>query len=195
MSLRPIHPRLILIALLPLVASPSCDKARALATKARGAAASPAESPDTPALPGAPDVRELDPIEFDSFIATPGRLMVVDFHADWCGPCKVLGPVLEQVAGEFSNKVSIGKINVDHAGELAVREQVSGIPDVRLYRDGKRVAGFVGAVDAARLRLLFREHGAGLGSAPPPVEANAAPPVAPIQPMRKDWLPPGMERR
>jgi thioredoxin 1 len=189
------NPRLVLIALLPLLATPSCDKARALAAKARGTSASPTETPETAARAGAPDVRELDPIEFDSFIATPGRLMVVDFHADWCGPCKVLGPVLEQVAGEFSNKVSVGKINVDHAGELAAREKVAGIPDVRLYRDGKRVAGFIGAVDAARIRLLFREHGAGLGSAPPPTESAAGAPVAPIQPMRKDWLPPGMERR
>lgn len=195
MNPHPMTPRLALIALVPLLAAPSCDKVRDLATKAKSADSRPAETPEIEARAGAPDVRELDPLEFDAFIATPGRLLVVDFHADWCGPCKALAPVLEQVAGEFSNKVSVGKINVDRAGELAAREQVSGIPDVRLYRDGKRVGGFVGATDAARIRRLFREHGAGLGGDPPPVEAAPAVPAAPIQPMGKDWLPPGMQRR
>jgi thioredoxin 1 len=189
--------------LLPLaclaLALPSCDRAKALVDKAKAAGAT---APATPNPTGKADVRPLAASDFDTFIATPERLVVVDFHADWCGPCKVLGPVLEQVAGEFPGRVSIGKINVDQARELAGREQVSSIPDVRLYRDGKQVAKFVGSMDAGRVRSLFEKHSEGLAAAPAPAQAAdpaqpapAAPPIQPIQPMTKDWRPPGIERR
>ena len=179
--------------LLLLFAVPACDKVKELAAKAK-----PASKPAV-AAKAMPVVQELEAAGYDDFIATPGQLMVVDFHADWCGPCKMLGPVLEQVAGEFGGKVGIGKINVDHAKELAGRLGVRGIPDVRLYRDGKEVARFVGAVDAAKVRQLFEKHSEGLqlvemeeakpdGTAPAPAEPS-------IQRMKKDWLPPGIERR
>jgi thioredoxin len=182
------------LMLLPLcLVAPSCDKAKALVDKAKGAATANVAPSDK--APTGPLVRDLAAAEFESFIASPGRLMVVDFHADWCGPCKTLGPVMEEVAGEFPGKVYIGKIDVDQAGDLPGKEGVSGIPDVRLYRDGKLVDKFVGAIDAGRIRELFAKHSAGIT-----VEAGGeaeAPPAAapPIQPMTKDWRPPGIERR
>jgi thioredoxin len=183
------------LILLPLgLLAPSCDKAKALVDKAKESAAANVTPSDKPAT--GPLVRDLAAAEFESFIASPGRLMVVDFHADWCGPCKTLGPVLEQVAGEFPGKVFLGKINVDQAGDLPAKEGVRGIPDVRLYRDGKRVDQFVGAVDAARIRSLFEKHTAGIEvAAAGQAEAAAAKAEPPIQPMTKDWLPPGIERR
>lgn len=104
---------------------------------------------------------------------------------------------MERVAGEFPGKVYIGKINDDQAGDLPGKEGVSGIPDVRLYRDGKLVDKFVGAIDSGRIRELFEKHGAGITvEAGAAAEATAPPEAAePIQPMKKDWLPPGMERR
>ena len=82
----------------------------------------------------------------------------------------------------------------DAGANLPGKEGVSGIPDVRLYRDGKPVDKFVGAIDSGRIRELFKKHSAGIT-----VEAGAeaAPPAAapPIQPMTKDWQPPGIERR
>lgn len=185
-----------LLLLLPLcLAAPSCDKAKALVEKAKDSATASVAPSGTP--PTGPAVRDLSAAEFESFIASPGRLMVVDFHADWCGPCKTLGPVMERVAGEFPGKIYIGKINVDQAGELPGKEGVSGIPDVRLYRDGKLVDKFVGAIDSRQVRELFEKHSAGITVEAGAAAEAAAPPEAaqPIQPMKKDWLPPGMERR
>jgi thioredoxin len=196
LSMKSLH---VIAAAALLLALPSCDRARKLLGKASKiplptpAATPPAATPST----GTADVRALAATEFDSFVATPNRLVVVDFHADWCGPCRTLGPVLEQVAAEFPGKVRIGKINVDHAGDLPAIEGVSGIPDVRLYRDGKLVDKFVGAIDAGRIRGLFEKHSAGITvdtAAAAPAEA-AAPAAPPIQPMTKDWRPPGIERR
>jgi thioredoxin len=183
-----------LLILLPLcLVAPSCDKAKALVEKAKETTTASVAPSDKPAT--GPVVRDLAPSEFESFTATPGRLMVVDFHADWCGPCRTLGPVLEQVAAEFPGKVQIGKINVDHAGDLPALEGVSGIPDVRLYRDGKRVDKFVGAIDAGRIRSLFEKHSAGITVDTAAGTEAPAPPAKPIQPMTKDWRPPGIERR
>ncbi len=183
------------LILLPLcLLATSCDKAKNLVEKARESGTA-AVAPSGKA-PTGPAVRDLAAEEFESFIASPGRLMVVDFHADWCGPCQTLGPVMERVAGEFPGKVYIGKINVDHAGDLPGKEGVSGIPDVRLYRDGKLVDKFVGSIDAGRIRELFEKHSAGIEAAPAGEAAPAAPEAEPvIQPMKKDWLPPGIERR
>ena len=181
--------RFLILLPLCLLAS-SCDKAKKLVEKGT-AAVTPSDK-----APTGPAVRDLPAEEFESFIASPGRLMVVDFHADWCGPCKMLGPVMERVAGEFPGKVYIGKINVDQAGDLPGKEGVSGIPDVRLYRDGKLVDKFVGAIDAGRIRELFAKHSAGIEAAPAGDAASAPPAAEPvIQPMKKDWLPPGIERR
>jgi thioredoxin len=183
-----------ILLLLPLcLLAPSCDKAKALVDKAKESATSSVTPSDK--APTGPTVRDLEAAEFESFIASPGRLMVVDFHADWCGPCKTLGPVMERVAEEFPGKVYIGKIDVDQAGDLPGKEGVRGIPDVRLYRDGKLVDKFVGAIDSSRIRDLFEKHSAGITVEAGANAAAAPPAVPPIQPMTKDWLPPGMERR
>jgi thioredoxin 1 len=182
-----------------LLAVPACEKANDLLSKARTSAPKPAASSSAPSRKPVAAVQELDSAGYDSFVATTDHLMVVDFHADWCGPCKMLGPVLEQVAGEFPGKVCIGKVNVDHASDIAQREGVRGIPDVRIFRDGKQVDRFVGAVDAETVRSLFRKHSEGLQVAklekPEPTAPATPQPEPEIQPMKKDWLPPGIERR
>jgi len=186
-------------SLLLLLAVPACDKAKSLLSKAKAAAPKPAASAAAGSSAPSAAVQDIDSAGYDAFVATPGHLMVVDFHADWCGPCKMLGPVLEQVTGEFPGKVYLGKVNVDDARDIAKREGVSGIPDVRLFRDGKQVDQFVGAMDAEKIRALLRKHSDGLQVAKldaPDAAAPATPQAEPaIQPMKKDWLPPGIERR
>jgi len=145
-------------------------------------------------LPG-PGTHDLSASEFDAFIATPGKLVIVDFHAEWCGPCKQLGPVLEKVSAEFENEVVLGKVDVDQAGDLPGRLGVSSIPDVRLYRDGVMVERFVGAIPEAQVRERVNRHTFGLGAPPVPVkEGQEGQPEPTIRPMEKDWLPPGIER-
>ena len=70
--------------------------------------------------------------------------VVVDFYADWCPPCRMMTPVVEQLAGEFAGKVKIGKLDVDYNQEIAIRYGVMDIPALGLFRDGKLVDRLVG---------------------------------------------------
>ena len=70
--------------------------------------------------------------------------VLVDFYADWCGPCKMLSPILHELAEEKSGTLKVGKVNVDEQMELAMRFQVSSIPMLVVFKDGKAVAKSVG---------------------------------------------------
>ena len=70
--------------------------------------------------------------------------VLLDFYADWCGPCKMLAPVLHEIAEENAGTLKVGKINVDEQMELAMRFQVSSIPMLVVFKDGKAVAKSVG---------------------------------------------------
>ena len=74
-----------------------------------------------------------------------GKLVVVDFWADWCGPCRMLGPVIEQLAGQYPDVV-VGKVNVDDEQELALRYGVMSIPTVIFFKDGKEIDRKVGVM-------------------------------------------------
>ena len=77
--------------------------------------------------------------------------VVVDFWAPWCGPCKMLGPVLEEMAGEAGGRWELVKVNTEDHPQMALDYEVTGIPDVRLFRDGKAVAEFKGFLPAAEI--------------------------------------------
>ena len=74
-----------------------------------------------------------------------GKLMMVDFWADWCGPCRMLGPVIEQLAGQYPDVV-VGKVNVDDEQELAIRYGVMSIPTVIFFKDGQEIDRKVGVM-------------------------------------------------
>lgn len=134
---------------------------------------------------------------YDSFREQRGKVVVIDFHADWCGPCRQLSPILDKIANEHGGKILIGKVNVDQNREIASKEGVRGIPDVRIFLDGREVDRFVGAPSESEVRKRLEAHIRGL---PEPTTAAGVPepitpPPSPPQPMSKDWLPPGMQRR
>ena len=83
--------------------------------------------------------------------------VLVDFYADWCGPCRMLAPTLDKLAVEFSGKARIVKVNVDKEPELATRYQVSAIPALVFIDDGKVVAQSAGAASEAALRRALNQ--------------------------------------
>ena len=83
----------------------------------------------------------------DKALAQKGLLMV-DFWADWCGPCKMLAPLIESLDKEYEGRVTVGKVNVDDEQELAIRYGVMSIPTVIFFKDGKEIDRKVGVMPA-----------------------------------------------
>lgn len=75
-----------------------------------------------------------------------GRLMMVDFWAEWCGPCQMLGPVIESLAEKYEGRAVVGKVNTDEEQELAMGFGITGIPTVIFFKDGKEIDRLVGVM-------------------------------------------------
>ncbi len=88
---------------------------------------------------------KLDSSNFDSVLATKNLPVMVDFWATWCGPCRMVAPVIEQVAEEYEGRAIVGKVDVDECGDLAMRYGVMSIPTVMVFVNGQPVAKQVGA--------------------------------------------------
>lgn len=78
--------------------------------------------------------------------------VLVDFYADWCNPCKMMAPVIEKLAEEFEGRLKVGKCNIDENMQLAQRYRVSSIPTMMVFKEGKSVETYVGAMSAAELK-------------------------------------------
>jgi len=83
--------------------------------------------------------------------------VLLDFWAAWCGPCRMVAPVLEQLAGEYSGRLKVGKVNVDEEPDLASRHSVVSIPTLMVYKDGKIANQAVGAHPKQGVEALFKE--------------------------------------
>lgn len=94
---------------------------------------------------------------FDTLVQS-GKLCLVDFWATWCGPCKMLAPVIEELAAQYEGKVTVAKVDVDDNQELAVRFGVMSIPTVILFKDGQEVARQVGLLPKERFQELLDQH-------------------------------------
>lgn len=81
--------------------------------------------------------------------------VLIDFWAEWCMPCKMVAPVLEELSEEYDGKLKIGKLDVDSEGELAMKFSVQSIPTLILFKNGQEVARKVGAVPKPAIEALF----------------------------------------
>jgi len=81
---------------------------------------------------------------FEDQVLKSDKPVLIDFWAEWCGPCKMLSPIVDQIAGEVTQKAKVGKVNVDEQPELASQFKVMSIPTLVLIKDGKAVATSVG---------------------------------------------------
>ena len=90
--------------------------------------------------------------DFDEKVIRSATPVLVDFWAEWCGPCRIIGPVLEELAPEYEGRMAIAKINVDDNRETAARYGVSGIPTLILFKEGEAVDRQVGALPKPKLK-------------------------------------------
>ena len=88
---------------------------------------------------------------FDSDVLQSDKVVLVDFWADWCGPCKMVAPVLEEIAGENQDKITVAKLDIDANQKTAQAYQVMSIPTMIVFQGGKPVKQLVGARPKARL--------------------------------------------
>ncbi len=95
---------------------------------------------------------------FDSDVLKSDKPVLVDFWAEWCGPCRMMTPTIDAIATDYEGKAKIGKLNVDDNGQTAMRYQIRGIPALLLFKDGKIVDQRVGAVGKSDLEKMLNAH-------------------------------------
>ena len=106
----------------------------------------------------AENVQKFTDGNFDESVLQNGQPVLVDFWAEWCGPCKRLGPTIEQLASEYAGKVTIGKLNVDENPNTAIKFQIRGIPAVLLFKGGHLVESIVGLAPKEDFKKVLDKH-------------------------------------
>lgn len=83
--------------------------------------------------------------------------VLVDFYADWCGPCKMMAPVVEKMAEEFDGRIKVGKLNTDENMQIAQQYRIASIPTFMVFKDGKAAESWLGAMSAADLQSKLEQ--------------------------------------
>ncbi len=96
--------------------------------------------------------------EADFTASTKSGLVLVDFYADWCRPCKMMKPILEEFAGDYQSQITVASINTDNNKNLSTKYNISGIPCLILFKDGKEVKRIVGYREKAQLISDLSEY-------------------------------------
>lgn len=94
--------------------------------------------------------------EFDQFISE--GVVLIDFYATWCGPCRMMAPVLEDIDEEMNGQIKIGKLDVDEVGDVAGQYMISSIPTLMFFKDGKHVGTQVGYIPNKSLKKLIEKY-------------------------------------
>jgi thioredoxin 1 len=95
---------------------------------------------------------------FDTDVIGADVPVLVDFWAQWCGPCRMMAPTVDTVADEYAGRIKVGKVDVDSNGNTAMRYQIRGIPTLLLFKNGKVVEQRVGAVGKSDVEKMLASH-------------------------------------
>jgi len=110
------------------------------------------------------NMKHFDGPNFEADVLQASEPVVVDFYADWCAPCRMMTPVVEQLAVEYAGKVTIGKLDIDVNQDIAIRYGVMGIPTLGLFRGGKLIDRLVGYPGGAAPIKTWIEKNAGVAA-------------------------------
>jgi thioredoxin 1 len=103
-------------------------------------------------------IKQVSDASFDQDVLKSDVPVLVDYWAEWCGPCRMIAPILEEVSRDYTGRVQVAKLNVDDNQSIAQRFGVRGIPTLMLFRNGAVVGPSVGALSKSQLALFLDSH-------------------------------------
>ena len=103
-------------------------------------------------------IKHVTDASFENDVLQSGKPVLVDYWAEWCGPCKMIAPILDEVARDYGDRLQVAKMNVDENSQVPGKLGIRGIPTLMLFKDGELVATKVGALPKAQLTAFIDSH-------------------------------------
>ncbi|RYF18577.1 MAG: thioredoxin TrxA [Comamonadaceae bacterium] len=103
-------------------------------------------------------IKHISDASFESDVLKAGKPVLVDYWAEWCGPCKMIAPILDEVSETYKDKLQIAKMNVDENRDIPAKFGIRGIPTLMLFKDGQLAATKVGAMSKAQLTAFLDQQ-------------------------------------
>jgi thioredoxin 1 len=104
------------------------------------------------------EIKAVTDSSFEADVLKSSKPVLVDYWAQWCGPCRMIGPIVEESAQEYADRLSVAKLNVDENPQTATRYFVRGIPTLMLFKDGQPIATHVGSLSKGQLQAFIDKH-------------------------------------
>ena len=103
-------------------------------------------------------ITQVSDASFDADVLQAGTPVLVDYWAEWCGPCKMIAPILDEVSKDYDGKLRVAKMNVDENRDVPAKYNIRGIPTLMLFKDGELAATKVGALSKSQLTAFIDQH-------------------------------------